>query len=171
MSSPKYASPLRFKIITSRLLIIIVSLLHLGAIASLVTSSVPLWAIGTGSLIIPLSLLVTWSRVGWVTKRVGKHLSFMKIWPTFVEVVWDDADQWHLFDEHQQAHPAILMPSTYVSARLVVINLRLEHKPWYCRHRAIVLLSDNIDEETFRRVRIRLRWYSSQVQDNWAVSK
>lgn len=167
MSSQKYASPLRFKIVPSRLLITILSVLHLGAIGLLLPASLPLWAIVVSCLPITVSLLVTWSRAGWITSR----LSLSAIWPKFAEAVWDEVDQWHLFDEQQQEYPAILLPSTYVSARIVVINLRLENKAWYCRHRAIVLLPDNIDAESFRRLRIRLRWYSSQVQDNWAASK
>lgn len=167
MSSQKYATPLRFKIVPSRILISIVSLMHLGAIALLIPASLPLWAIAVCSLIITVSLTISWSRAEWITGR----LSMEAIWPKFTEAVWGDEDQWQLFDNHQQLHSAILVPSTYVSARFVVVNLRLENKAWYCRHRAIVLLPDNIDPETFRRLRIRLRWYSSQVQDNWVASK
>ena len=167
MSSQKYASPLRFKIVPSRLLVSIVSVMHLGAIALLIPASLPFWTIIVSCLTITIGLLISWSRAGWITGR----FSFSAIWPKFSEAVWDELDQWQLYDEHQQVHPAILLPSTYVTARLVVINLRMENKTWYCRHRAIVLLSDNIDGESFRRLRIRLRWYSSQVQDNWAASK
>lgn len=167
MSSQKYASPLQFKIVPSRILISIVSLMHLGAIALLIPASLPPWLIAVCVLIITVSLAISWSRGGWITGR----LSLAAVWPKFTEAVWGELDQWQLSDEYQQLYPAILMPSTYVSARFVVVNLRLENKAWYCRHRAIVLLPDNIDPETFRRLRIRLRWYSSQVQDNWAASK
>ena len=141
--------------------------MHFGAIALIIPAALPLWVTVVCSLIIALSLLIIWSRAGWIADQ----FSFTALWPIFTEAVWDEVDQWQLFDEHEQIHAAVLMPSTYVSARIVVINLRLENQPWYCRHRAIVLLSDNIDSESFRRLRIRLRWYSSQVEDNWAVSK
>ena len=167
MSSQKYASPLRFKIFPSRILLTVVSLIHLGAIAFLLSASLPLWVILVGSLMITLSLLIGWSRAGWITGR----MSLETIWPNFTEAVWDDANQWQLIDEHQQSYPAQLVPSSYVSARLVVINLRVENSAWFCRHRAIVLLPDNIDRENFRRLRIRLRWYSTQDQDNWAALK
>ena len=167
MSSQKYASQLRFKIYHSRILFTLVGLMHLVAIALLIPASLPLWAILICSLIITVSLVVSCSRTGWITGR----FSLAAIWPKFTEFVWDEVDQWQLIDEDQHIYPAVLMPSTYVSARLVVINLRLENNAWYCRHRAIVLLSDNVDHESFRRLRIRLRWYSSQVQDNWAASK
>ncbi|WP_455201660.1 protein YgfX [Kaarinaea lacus] len=167
MSSQKYASPLRFKIVPSRLLIAIVTVMHLGAIGLLLPASLPLWTIVVSCLAITVSLLVSWSRAGWITRQ----LSLSSIWPNFAEAVWDEADHWQLIDEHQQIYPAKLMPSTYVSAQLVVINLRLDNIPWYCRFRAIVLLPDNIDSESFRRLRIRLRWYSSQVQDSLVASK
>ena len=167
MSSQKYASPLRLKIFPSRILLTVVGLLHLGAIAVLLSASLPLWVALTGSLLVTLSLLIGWSRAGWITGR----MSLETIWPKFSEAVWDEVDQWQLIDNHQQTYTAQLVPSTYVSARLVVINLRVENSAWYCRHRAIVLMPDNIERENFRRLRIRLRWYSTQDQDNWAASK
>ena len=62
MSSQKYASPLRLKIFPSRILLTVVGLLHLGAIAVLLSASLPLWVDLTGSLLVTLSLLIGWSR-------------------------------------------------------------------------------------------------------------
>ena len=167
MSSKKYASPLRFKIIPSRILFVWITVMHLGAILLLLPASLPVGFVIAGSLLLFLSLSIHWCRL----RGNIRLLSLGTIWPVFTEGVWDDADRWHLLSEHQQSYLAHLMSSTFVSSRLVVINLRLEKQAWYCRYRSVVLLPDNIDTETFRRLRIRLRWYSSQVQDNWVASK
>ena len=166
MSSQKYASPLRFNILPSRILLYAVCSLHLGAGALLIMLALPLLVKLTFAPIILASLVISLSQLRWSTVR----LPFRKVWPALVEAVWDENDHWLLTDECQHIHRAVLLPTTYVHAQLVVINLRLENQTWYNRRRAIVLLRDNVDCETFRRLRIRLRWYSSQVPDKWAAS-
>jgi hypothetical protein len=167
MSSPKYASPLRFNIVPSRIMLFAVSALHLGAAALLVPLALPVAAKLFSAVTVLLSLAMSLFQLGWLAGR----LLFGKAGPGLVEAVWDEHDQWLLIDSEQQTHYAELLPATYVHPQLSVINLRLQDHAWYNRHRAIVLLRDNIDPDTFRRLRIRLRWYVSHVPDKLAGSK
>jgi len=166
MSSRKYATPLRFKIISSRLMLLAISALHLGAALLLVPLALPWPAKVFFALIIMASFALSLFQLGWMPARP----LFSKLWPALVEAVWDEHDQWLLTDAGQQIHYAELAPASYVHAQLAVINLRLQNQAWYNRRRAIILLRDNIDADTFRRLRIRLRWYASQVPDNLAGS-
>ncbi len=167
MSSQKYASPLQLKIFPSRMLFTCANLIHFGAIAFLLPASLPFGIVIIGTLLLSASLVIHWCRLFWQCPRV----SLETVWPIFTDVVWDENDQWQLTTGRGQHYTAQLLSTTYVSAHLVAINLRLENQGWYRRYRSIVLLSDNIDPETFRRLRIRLRWYSFQIQDNWAELK
>lgn len=159
MSSPKYASPLRFNIIPSRILLILIGGLHAGAVLLLIPLTLPVVAKLLFAAIIAVGLFVFLSQSAWLSSNI----SLLDCWPTFVDAVWDENDQWLLRDKRHQTHRAQLLPTSYVHARLVVINLRLQDMAWYNRYRTIILLHDNIDSETFRRLRVRLRWYASQV--------
>lgn len=48
-----------------------------------------------------------------------------------------------------------LLPSTYVTPRVTVINLR-PHRGWLSRR--VILVRDNVDARDFRRLRMWLRW-------------
>lgn len=54
-----------------------------------------------------------------------------------------------------QWQEAELLPSSFVSAYLVVLNLRLAEEKW-ARH--VVILPDGIEAEQFRQLRVNLRW-------------
>jgi len=166
MSSPKYASPLRFNIIPSRILLSILCVLHAGAAVLLVPLALSVSLKISLALVITASLFVCLFQAGWI--KAG--ISLTKRFPPIVEAIWDDSDQWLLIDKWKKIHHAQLLPTSYVYTHLVLINLRMQDQAWYGRHRTIILLKDNTDRETFRRLRIRLRWYACQVPDNSAGS-
>lgn len=136
--------------------------LHAGAVLLLIPLTLPIIVKLLFAAVIAASLYVFLLQSAWLSS----NLSLLNYWPTFVDAVWDENDQWLLRDKRNQTHRAQLLPTSYVHARLVVINLRLQDIAWYNRYRTIILLHDNIDSETFRRLRVRLRWYVSQVPDN-----
>ncbi len=164
MSSPKYASPLRFKIIPSRILLAVMCVLHAGAVILLIPLALPLIVKCLLVTVIVASLAVFLYQSGWISL----NMPLLNGWPALIDAVWDDNDQWLLVDKWQQTYRAQLLPTSYVHAHLVIINLRLQDQAWYRRYRPIILLQDNIGSETFRRLRIRLRWYASQLPDNSA---
>lgn len=54
-----------------------------------------------------------------------------------------------------ECHEARVLGTTYVSAALCVVNLRIAGR-LLARHAVVV--SDNVDAESFRRLRVWLRW-------------
>lgn len=171
MSSQKYASPLTINIKPSRIGLGVLLLVHLGALVLLLTLQIPLAAKIMAGLIVVISNLMTLYYAGWGRTWPAIDHVIDARWPRWRRVVWDSDDQWRLFGERQGTYAATLLPTTFVHPQLVVLNLRLTGQPWYCRWRSIVLLRDNIEPETFRRLRIRLRWYGPQPADNSAALK
>lgn len=165
MSSQQYASPLRLKIQASRVLDGTALILHVGAIAFALVSDVSLSVQLALVCAVLCSLLVFMSVQGYV----AEIKPFVNLFPRFDEVVWGDNENWLLIDKKGEEQRAELLTSSFVHPKLTVVNLKILGKPWYCRYRSFVFLPDNIDAETFRRLRIRLRWYSTPDQDNSVV--
>jgi hypothetical protein len=137
-------------------------MLHIGAALLLIPLALP-WLMKLGfALLIVASLGIYLVQSGWIQVNTA----VISLWPVLVAAVWDEHDQWLLDDNRQQTFRAQLLPTSFVHPQLAIINLRLEDQPWYKRYRSILLLGDNIDGDTFRRLRIRLRWYASQVPGN-----
>ncbi len=59
--------------------------------------------------------------------------------------------------------PCIILGSSFVAPYLVVLNLKQQHKFFT---RGIVILSDSIDTEEFRRLRLLLRWKWKTTNDS-----
>jgi hypothetical protein len=56
---------------------------------------------------------------------------------------------------------ARVLGTTYVSAALTVLNLRV---PGERLPRHVLLVPDNVDEQAFRRIRVLLRWFRSSPE-------
>jgi len=56
---------------------------------------------------------------------------------------------------HGEWHSAVLLDSSFVAPYLTVLNLRPAHS-YFARH--VVITSDNVPAEDFRRLRVWLRW-------------
>ena len=67
---------------------------------------------------------------------------------------WQVDGQWLLEDAAHQSHIALLMPSSYLHARLLILNFKLVESG---RRRTVILLPDSLDVQTLRRLRSRLR--------------
>lgn len=55
-------------------------------------------------------------------------------------------------------HAARLLPTTFVTPFLTVIDLRTQGRP---RIRHVVMMADSADDAEYRRLRVRLQWDSS----------
>lgn len=76
-------------------------------------------------------------------------------------LVWQADGSWLLEDTGRQMHAAQLLPSSYLHPRLVLLNFRLEDSG---RRRNVLLLTDSLDPECLRRLRVRLRVEAATVQ-------
>jgi toxin CptA len=167
MSSINYASPLRIKIQPSPTLRAVVVALHIGAVVLVFVSAIA-WVVQLilASIILG-SLLAFLSVNGWI----ARFIFLEKLLPRVDELVWGENNSWLLICDAGEEQDAELLMSSFVHPYLTVVNLKVFGKPWYCRYRSFVILPDNLDAETFRRLRIRLRWYSTPGQDNSVALK
>ena len=167
MSQVKYASPLRFNILPSHLLITVMLLLHSGALAMLAICELH-WMI---KIVVATLLIISIYLVLHVQGCRVTPSPVKKVFPRIESVVWDNDDRWMLATENGKSLIATLCSASFVHPWITIINLKVEDAPWYSRYRNLILVPDNINAENFRRLRIRLRWYSTPNPDNSPVLK
>jgi len=165
MTDKKYASPLHLEIKHSRRLLLAVLLVHLGAFIMLAISNLP-WQV---NLILVVCIAVQLWMFLAINDRVFGPDFLNRLLPRFKQAVWIDDNSWCLTDADGNEVQAQLLATSFVLPQLTIVNLKLLGKPWYLRYRSLVFLRDNLDAEIFRRLRVRLRWYSTPVQDNSVV--
>jgi toxin CptA len=90
--------------------------------------------------------------VAGLAHALGTHVLYVA--PRAVrEATWDSDGTWTLTLVSGEREEASLLPSTYVTARLLVLSFRCGQ--W--RHRALVLTADALEPNLLRRLRVRLR--------------
>ncbi len=100
-------------------------------------------------LSLAVSVLVTAVIVG----HYGCYLQRV-LYPQPLCLQLDRHDRWQLLQAGQEAVPLRLLPGALVHPRLLVLCFR---EPGG-RTRCCVLTHDNLDAQTLRRLRVRLRW-------------
>jgi hypothetical protein len=115
---------------------------HLAAAAVVWMLSAPVLVAILMSLVIAASAVWTFAEH---VLRIGRRAVTVAIWSA------DGA--WQLFGVSGELAKTTLRPDSYVSLRLVVLNFA--SPPLGCR--SLVLFSDSLDAEVFRRLRLRLR--------------
>jgi toxin CptA len=149
MSSTKYAQPLRLTPKSSRILMTLLTIGHLGAAAVLIPLDLSLLiklAIGAALLV---SLFVAWRKQ---PGRVGEG--------DVQTLTWQTDGEWLLETVDGKQFPASLHESTYVHPWLVVLNFRREDDR---RMLSFTLPPDALDAETFRELRVRLKVAGSKA--------
>ena len=71
----------------------------------------------------------------------------------------------HLTQKNDENFVVHIMPDSFVSAYLTVLRVAPEEYRWFkvWQYRYILLLQDNIDAESFRQLRVYLRWHKNSV--------
>ncbi|HVV67884.1 MAG TPA: protein YgfX [Gammaproteobacteria bacterium] len=122
----------------SRIWLLLLLLIHAGALCCLLLSKAPFWIIlpaglaGVGSLIIRL-----------------QHAALSAA--SAVVRLWVDSDrQWYLQNHAGKVVSAQLHGDTFVSRYLVILNFTLETKR---RSNSVILWVDSVDAHTFRRLK------------------
>ena len=90
--------------------------------------------------------------VGGFAHALSAHVLYLAPWAVR-EVTWDSDGTWALTLVSGERVVARLLPSTYVTVRLLVLSFRQGR--W--RHRALVLAADALEPNLLRRLRVRLR--------------
>ncbi len=142
MSSTRSEPPLHIEPRSSRQLAVALLLLHGAAMVAVVNLVMPIWGLAAlaGSVIVSLYYTIN-------THVLGRGQS------SVCALLWDAEGDWTVTSCRGQQWAARLMPGSYVHPRLMVLNFALEGSG----HRSVVLLSDSLDRNTFRRLLVRLR--------------
>lgn len=143
MSSKKYASPLHLEIKPSRFLFYFLVALHFFAFILLWL--LPLFLIWQ----ILISIFIIASGNYSVKMHATKQLP-----SSVIGLIWDVGDQWFVQTREGKTQPVILHGNSYVHPKFTLLNFKQENK-WFAK--AVILLWDNVDENSFRRLRVRLK--------------
>ncbi|EDZ67956.1 protein YgfX [Nitrosococcus oceani] len=143
MSSPKYAAPLYLKRYPSRTLVVYLVAVHGGVLALLPRLALS-WEL---SILLSSAVIASF----YLSLRGQALLLSSK---AVVQIFWDSDNVWYLRRRNGREYIGKLLPGCFVGSRLVVLNFVLG--AWWQRT-SVVLLSDNVDPESLRRLRVRLR--------------
>lgn len=135
----------------SRCLAAVLIAVHGAAAATLVPLAIPGWAQAALALLIAASLWRALRRHAWLTSRASV---------TSIEL---REPGWAMVETGPRGREeARILGTTYISALLCVVNLRVAGRA-FARH--AVLVPDNVDADSFRRLRVALRWgYRGQAE-------
>lgn len=138
MSSKKYASPLVLEPDPSRIYLALMLFMHLGAMA----------------VVIPLNLYWMIKIVLWTVLLVSLVFVVRKQGMGDMQsLTWKEGNDWLMHLKDGTKIEAQLLPSTYVSPWLVVLNFRkIEDRG----NRSVTLFRDALEKELFRKLRVRL---------------
>jgi hypothetical protein len=142
MSSKKYAAPLRLRPGTPWRLFALICAAALGTLLLLTAAPLPLPVTAAAGL-----WLALWAALaGWFHLGPGR----------IVEAIWKEQGEWVLRQRCGRELTAHLAPDTFFRPWLVVLNFRAER-----RIPALVLFPGEPDEQTHRRLRVRLRLFQA----------
>jgi len=139
-----HATIQRIEIGPSRILAIVLCLIHPGAGAAIWLAAVPLW--------LKVGLIITIiADCGWCLFS----RAFLRPADAIVAVEISAAGKLSFLTRAGAWHAAELLGTTYVAAYLTILNLKPDGRR-LARH--VVLVADNVDPDDFRRLRTWLRW-------------
>ena len=165
MSLKKSAPPLHIELTRSRQLLVLLLVIHLGAVV-LTFYFDSSWAF---KLVIVVSLLasmiVSLHKIGWL-KFVPKDSWWLLRWQYVPLLVWQSDNAWQISTGAGRRVSAYLLPTSTCYATFVALNFRIENELWWNRRISIVIFPDAIDKEVFRQLRVRLRTRFVRELDN-----
>lgn len=128
----------------SRLLAAVLIVVHGAAAVALVPLAMPGWAKAALALFVAASLWRAIRRHAWLTS--GASLTSIEL----------REPGWAMVETRAgEREKARILGTTYVSPLLCVVNLRVAGR-LFARH--AVMVPDNVDADSFRRLRVVLRW-------------
>ena len=143
MSSKKYATPLRLEIKPSRILCSLLLILHLFALAIIFILDFEFLINILVAILIAVSAYISIFQT-----------AFRKSSSAIIKLVWDSNNEWILENNRGEQLNAELLRDSYVSSVMTVLNFKCKN---HFRHKSIILLKDNINENDFRKLRVRLK--------------
>ena len=141
MSSTAFSTSLDLSPRPSVRAVVVLSLLHMSAVVLIVMARLPQWA----SLAMALLLLAS-----WFTLR--RHPAFGSGPRALHHLILHAAGGWTVESAKEGREDAELLGGSVVQSWIIVLNFRLKSG----RRRSRVLVGDELDADTLRRLRARL---------------
>lgn len=116
--------------------------MHLGALLIIFLIEIPLWVKILAVFFLLFSLMLT----------LRQHV-FRAVPDAIANLVWEEGDDWIMSLKNGNQLGAKMTTSRFISPWMTVLNFVDESK----RKRAVVLLADSLNKESFRQLRVRLR--------------
>jgi len=132
---------IRLSLEPSKWVIAVIYLIHIGALVCTYFSSIPLFLIQMTWFTISISL------VYWHFTTIFQP----KKYPA--DLLLNDKDEWYIIDKKDGSCPVTLLPESFVHTHLLILIFKQGR-----RNRVVILTTDNTHAETFRRLRVRLRF-------------
>jgi len=155
VSSKKYASPLRLDVRPSRFLSFLLLVLHLAAIGLFIFLAFELVITALGIVLMLVSAYFT-------IQKYGRQQSASAV----VGVIWDADDVWQLEMQNGRRSTVTLLPDSYVHPSISILRFNYVSDQQSVRgslSATVILLKDNVNADSFRRLRVRLKVGMSTV--------
>jgi toxin CptA len=135
---------LRIDLRRSRQLALLLGAVHAAALGLGFAAGLPWWV----NLLLAVAVAVS------AAHTIALH-AWHSLHASLVALELSDECQLKVQDHRGEWRNAELLPSTFVTPRLTVLNLRFDGAR-LARH--IIIVPDRVDAEAFRRLRVLLRW-------------
>lgn len=135
-------APLTLRPGVSRRLTVLVWTVHLAALPVLLPLPLPFWA--KGGLLLGLAVSLYHSHRTHIARAAPRAIR---------EAIWDETGAWRLSLAGGDLVRADLLPDSYVSLSLVVLNFRTRER----RRMGLILPADALPPHYLRRLRVRLK--------------
>lgn len=123
-------------------------------------------AAGLGACVIVVCMPMTFSLKIMISVPVVLATLYFTAQDALLRLPWsivsldlNSKDELIITDKRGIKTKAIVLPSSFVASYLTVLNLKLGSAIW---RRNMILTPDRMDEDSFRQLRVWLRWSSAQ---------
>ncbi|HYH42986.1 MAG TPA: protein YgfX [Burkholderiales bacterium] len=140
----RYSTMVRVTLESSRWLTIVLTTVHAGSVALLIPLGLPLW----------MKLALAAAIAVGLAHSLRRH-ALRRSASAFTGIELRDEDRAAVRTRDGKWHDARILPTTYVSPVLTIINLKLAQQS---RPRHAVIVPDSVRADDFRALRVSLRW-------------
>lgn len=165
MLSKKSAAQLSIDLVPSKLALVIMVLIHLGAICIIAMLDFNIYLKLLMFSVVIVSFWLCLIKFGWikVSWRIKPLLQFVEI----KRLHWvPEQHIWLLTNNGNNKITARLLPSSYCHSLIVVLNFLVEDMPWYNKRISVVIPFDATNTGAFKQLRVLLRLEPAVIQNN-----
>ncbi len=144
--------PIRIDYQAPKALVYFITVTHTGALLCLSMPALPLWM--RMSCMVPVLVHYLWLMRGFNTGQSVKNR---------LQLLLDKNNKWSLLNAENVAARMTLQTGAFVHGLLLVLRFVAESGKSYC----FILTPANVDHDSLRRLRVRLRHGGKKVEKGW----